>query len=118
LESPELEPWAKIAAIVAGAGVSGALTGMVTKWIPNVAPDIVGAGAGFVIYYFGSRYHPLLGAFGVGVMAGSLKSTVEKMIPAPAGEGGGGGSGGSSSSSSSSAAENLAKAYVMARGGG
>jgi len=78
-ESPE--PLVTVAAIVAGAGASGAVSGLVRNFVPQIAPDIAGAIVGGALYYFGDRVHPLLKAFGVGVLAGSLKGMIEKAIP-------------------------------------
>jgi len=112
-ESPE--PLVTVAAIVAGAGASGAVSGLVKNFVPQIAPDIAGAIAGGALYYFGDRVHPLLKAFGVGVLAGSLKGMIEKAIPPI------GGSSSSSSSSSSSpttqtSAQQMAKAYLLTQG--
>lgn len=81
MESPVPEEMAKVLAIVAGAGTSGAVSGALKGVLPQVAPDIVGAGAGLLLYLFGDRVHPLVKAYGVGVLAGSLKGTIEKAIP-------------------------------------
>lgn len=89
----DTEELTKVAAIVAGAGTSGAVAGLLKGFLPTIAPDIAGAIVGGALFYFGDRVHPLLKAFGVGVLAGSLKGTIEKAIPAigapPAAQGGG-----------------------------
>jgi len=79
--SPEPEPLVTVALIVAGAGASGTISGLVKTVVPQIAPDIAGAVAGGLLYFFGDRIHPLVKAFGVGVLAGSLKGMIEKAIP-------------------------------------
>jgi len=81
LESPSPEAMGQVLAIVAGAGLSGTVSGLVKGVVPQIAPDIAGAGAGLLLWYFGDRIHPLVKAFGVGVLAGSLKGMIEKAIP-------------------------------------
>jgi len=78
---PDPEEMSTVLAIVAGAGTSGAVSGLLKGVLPNVAPDIAGAIVGGALYYFGGRWHKLLKAYGVGVLAGSLKGTIEKAIP-------------------------------------
>jgi len=113
---PDPEPLVQVAAIVLGAGASGAITGAVQKFAPQmaIAPDILGAGVGAVLYYFGDRIHPLVKAFGVGVLAGSLKGTIEKAIPAIAPTTATSTTTSSSGGSSSNAAVALAMAQAYA----
>jgi len=109
-ESPE--PLVTVAAIVAGAGASGAVSGVLKGVMPSIAPDIAGAIAGGALYYFGDRIHPLVKAFGVGVLAGSLKGTIEKAIPTIGGGGSPSSSGGSSSPNPQTAANQAALNYL------
>jgi len=110
-ESPE--PLVTVAAIVAGAGASGTISGLLKGVLPAIAPDIAGAIAGGALYYFGDRIHPLLKAFGVGVLAGSLKGTIEKAIPALGGRSSPSPSGGGSPQMTS--AEAAAQLYAMTK---
>jgi len=80
-DSPDPEALMQVAAIIAGAGTSGAVAGLVKGFVPQIAPDIAAAVVGGLLYYFGERVHPLLKAYGVGVLAGGLKGTIEKAIP-------------------------------------
>jgi len=113
LDSPDPEAMGQVLAIVAGAGLSGTVSGLVKGVVPQITPDIAGAGAGLLLWYFGDRVHPLVKAFGVGVLAGSLKGMIEKAIPpvlgapaAPAGAPSGTGQGGQ-------AAAAMAEAYAI-----
>lgn len=82
---PEPQPLVTVAAIVAGAGAAGAVQGLVKGVAPTLTPEIAGAVAGGLLYYFGDRVHPLVKAFGVGVLAGSLAPLIQKVIPAVGG---------------------------------
>jgi len=113
LESPDPEDMMTAVAVIAGAGTEGTVAGALKNLVPTIAPDMIATGAGLLLFLFGDRVHKLLKAYGLGLMAGGLKGTIEKAIPpigAPPATT-------SSSSSSSSSAEQAAQAYVLARGG-
>lgn len=57
-------------AAIAGAGSSGALVEVVRSWLPGqtegMGDEAVAAIAGFLLFYYGDRVHPLLVPFGFG----------------------------------------------------
>jgi len=112
--SPDPEDMMTAVAVIAGAGTEGTVAGVLKGVLPNVAPDLVATGAGLLLFLFGDRVHKLVKAYGLGLMAGGLKGTIEKAIPPI---GGGGATTKTSSSSSSSSAELAAQAYVISKGG-
>jgi len=114
LESPDPEDMMTAVAVIAGAGTEGTVAGVLKGLVPNIAPDIIATGAGLLLFLFGDRVHKLLKAYGLGLMAGGLKGTIEKAIPPI---GGAPTTPTSSSSSSSSSAEQAAQAYVIMKGG-
>ena len=58
-----------IAAVV-GAGASGALVEVIRSWLPaqteGMGDEAVAAIAGFLLFYYGDRLHPILVPFGFG----------------------------------------------------
>jgi len=81
MESPISEELIEVAAIVAGAGATGTVQGILKSVIPQIAPELAGAVAGGLLWYFGDRVHPLVKAFGLGVLAGSLAPMIAGAIP-------------------------------------
>lgn len=57
--------------IIAGSGGAGALGEVLKSWFPEqtatMADEILVAGAGFALFYYGDRVHPRLVPFGLGV---------------------------------------------------
>jgi len=78
LESPE--PLVQVAAIVAGAGATEMVQDLVKGFAPQIAPELAGAAVGGVLFYFGDRVHPLVKAFGVGLLAGSLSPMISRAL--------------------------------------
>jgi len=76
-EKLEESPWAKVIAVIAGAGASDLVQGQVQKVVPQVGAEMAGAGAGVVAYLYGERVHPLVKWLGIGIMAGSLSPRVK-----------------------------------------
>ena len=68
----EESPWARVAAIVAGAGASAVVASQVQKFAPDVGAEIAGAGTGLILYLYGDRLHPLVKYAGIGIIAGAL----------------------------------------------
>jgi len=71
-EKLEESPWAKVFAVIAGAGASDLVQGQVQKAVPQVGGEMAGAGAGVIAYLYGDKVHPLVKWLGIGIMAGSL----------------------------------------------
>lgn len=57
--------------VIAGSGGAGALGEVVKSWLPEqtetLADEILVAGVGFALLYYGDRVHPKLVPFGLGV---------------------------------------------------
>jgi len=87
LESPEESPWAKVIAIVGGAGASGLVASQIVKALPQVPAEFGGAGAGLIAFLYGARVHPLVKWAGIGIIAGSLMPRIASWLGglAPAG---------------------------------
>lgn len=55
---------------IIGAGSTAALVEVVKSWLPEqtagMADEVIAAIAGFLLFYFGDRLHPLLTPFGLG----------------------------------------------------
>lgn len=72
----EESPWARVAAIVGGAGASALVASQVQKFMPDVGTEIAGAGTGLILYLYGDRIHPLVKYAGIGVIAGTMMPRV------------------------------------------
>jgi len=79
-DSPDPEALVQVAAIVAGAGATEMVQDLVKGFAPQIAPEIAGGAAGALLYYFGDRIHPLVKAFGVGLLAGSLSPMISRAL--------------------------------------
>jgi len=73
-----------------GAGAKGTIAGYITKFLPDLTEDVASVVAGFLMYKFGGRVHPLVQKFGAGVLIAGIGQFTKGLIEKFVGGGGGG----------------------------
>jgi len=67
-----------------GAGASASVASLIKSWFPEqtktIADETLAAIAGFVMFYWGDRIHPLVSSFGFGVLIASVGSWSSEFV--------------------------------------
>jgi len=80
--TPRKDELINLAVMGVGAGVAGEVTEFITSKLPmDIEPKYVTVGAGYLIYKLGHRFHPLVSAFGAGVLISGIAALAQEYLP-------------------------------------